>query len=413
MQNRAIIRQAKELKEKVKKDRRQDENFLVGIEIEGCLIGKNGLPVDAKPLIQKMQGTRHEMDFEYSRCQFEFKTRPVSMDNLQEINDQLEDFSEAIGKSVQKIYHSDVFPLFLGANPSPAILDDAWLTGKPRYKKLGKWQSGFPDVEMEGQKYKALHVAYGIQGFHFHLQGKDPSYTAAMFNHILNLIPSAILLCANSRLFAGKVFAIHEPRIFMYDQSEQQNSGFPAIPRYLGGVEDYIDYIVSRKPVIAKNYFEMVKERHDDARIRMNTGNYRVETRVLSVQPTPRTMMAIIEFFVGYLYRAIHEKRKLRPLSALREERQSVVRSGFNAKTHFSVIDTARNHLSYARKGLSDLGVGSKFLSILDSRLEKKVTAGDYVADLWYKNFNGSVDKTVAEIAEIVWQKTLHNSPIA
>jgi hypothetical protein len=57
--------------------------------------------------------------------------------------------------------------------------------------------------------------------------------------------------------------------------------------------------------------------------------------------------------------------------------------------------------------------VGSKFLSILDSRLEKKVTAGDYVADLWYKNFNGSVDKTVAEIAEIVWQKTLHNSPIA
>ena len=81
----------------------------------------------------------------------------------------------------------------------------------------------------------------------------------------------------------------------------------------LGGVEDYIDYIISRKPVVAKDYFELVKERHDDARIRINTGFYRVETRVMSVQPTPKTMMAMIEFFTGYLHRAIHEERELRP----------------------------------------------------------------------------------------------------
>src|SRR3712207_7877278 len=54
---------------------------------------------------------------------------------------------------------------------------------------------------------------------------------------------------------------------------------FRSISRYLGGVEDYIDYIISRKPVVAKDYFELVKERHDDARIRINRGLYRVETR--------------------------------------------------------------------------------------------------------------------------------------
>ena len=114
-----------------------------------------------------------------------------------------------------------------------------------------------------------------------------------MFNHILNLIPSAIILGANSRLLAGKVFSLHEPRIHLYDQSEQQNSGFPTITRYLDGVEDYVDYITSRDKIIAKDYFELEKERHDDLRIRLNSNFYRVETRIMSVQPTPKSINGI------------------------------------------------------------------------------------------------------------------------
>ena len=141
-----------------------------------------------------------------------------------------------------------------------------------------------------------------------------------MFNHILNIIPSAILFGANSRLFAGKIFSFHEPRIYLYDQSEQQNSGFPSISKYLDSVEDYIDYIISREPVIAKDYFELEKERHDDARIRLNSNFYQIETRVMSVQLTPKSLLSMIEYFIGYLYRAINDERQLRPLSVLREE---------------------------------------------------------------------------------------------
>ena len=118
---------------------------------------------------------------------------------------------------------------------------------------------------------------------------------------------------------------MYEPRIHLYDQSEQQNSGFPSIPRYLESLEDYIEYITSRDAIIAKDYFELEKERHDDLRIRLNSKFYRVETRIMSVQPTPKSLMALIEFFIGYLYRAIHEERQLRPLSGLREERLAVL----------------------------------------------------------------------------------------
>ena len=407
-----ITKQAERLKSRVRSHAsRIEENFKVGVEIEVCLIDDKGIPVDAEPVIELLR-QYHDIDFEYGICQLEYRTEPVSFERLALQNLQFEEFIEHLNLVSNKVYKNNVFPVFLGSNPSPHILNGGLITNKPRYLRLARWQSRIPDVEIDGHKFKALHVAAAIQGFHLHLQGKNPNFTAQMFNYILNLIPSVILLGANSRLFAGRVFSLHEPRIYLYDQSEQQNSGFPSISRYLYGVEDYIDYIISRKPVVAKDYFEMVKERHDDARIRINTSFYRVETRVMSVQPTPKTMMAMIEFFTGYLHRAIHEERELRPLSAIREERQAVVRSGFNAKTHFNIIETVRAQLTYARKGIADLGIKPDFLNILERRLENKTTAGEYVARLWQTRFNGSVEQTLTEVVADVWERTKTNQPI-
>ena len=408
-----IVQQANELKALVRRhSERTDDTFNVGVEIEICLVDDKGAPVDAKPAIERLR-KMHDIDYEYGKCQLEYKTDPVPFDSLVRLNSQFEEFVEHLEIIVEKAYRQQVFPVFLGANPSPLVLQDGLITKKPRYSRLAKWQSKLPDVEIDGTKIKAVHAAAAIQGFHLHLQGKNPDYTARMFNHILTLVPAVILLGANSRLFAGKVFSIHEPRIFLYDQTEQQNSGFPGLPRYLSGIEDYIDYIISRKPVIAKNYFEMVKERHDDVRVRLNTGAYRVETRVMSVQPTPKTMMAMVEFLVGYLHRAIHEDRELRPLSSVREERQAVVRSGFHAKTHFNILHTVRNQLAFARKGLKDLGVKADFMSILDKRLENRNTAGEYVARMWQANYNGSAEKALLEVVSDIWEKTKSNSPIS
>jgi gamma-glutamylcysteine synthetase len=277
---------------------------------------------------------------------------------------------------------------------------------------MALWQNNLPNVEIDGNKFNAAYVATAIQGYHLHLQGKNPKNTAIMFNHILNIIPSAIVLGANSRLFAGRIYSLHEPRIHLYDQSEQQNSGFPAVPRYLDGVENYIDYIVSREPNTTKDYLALEKERHDDTRIRIGADSYRVETRIMSVQPTPKSLLAMVEFFIGYLSRAIHEERELRPLPTLREERMASVRYGFNAKTHFNIIDIVRSQLNFARKGLSDLGINVGFLDILDKRLENRVSPGEYVARMWSEKFNGSVNETVYEIISDIWQRTKENQPI-
>ena len=411
-----ITKQAQALKQRIQRDsEKYDEKFRVGIEIEVCLLDNKAKPVNTQPLIEELRGTEYQIDSEYGACQFEYRTPPKLMENLLDLNSLFEQFIEHIDKAIQKVYKNNemVFPVFLGANPSSEILKEYLITDKPRYKKLAHWQSQIPDVEIDGQKLKAVQVATAIQGFHLHLQGQNPSHTAQMFNHMLNLIPSAIVLAANSRLFAGKIYSFHEPRIYLYDQSEQQNSGFPAISKYLDRIEDYVDYLTSRKTIVAKDYFELEKERHDDARIRLNSEYYRIETRVMSVQPTPKSLMAMIEFFIGYLYRAINEERQLRPLPVLREERTSVVRSGYNAKSHFNIVDTIKNQLAFAQRGLSDLGLKAEFLKILESRVETKNTPGEYVAKLWQEKFNGSTEQTVLEVISHIWEKTKNNQPIS
>jgi gamma-glutamyl:cysteine ligase YbdK (ATP-grasp superfamily) len=410
----SIQRQVQELKDRVHRDaERIDETFRVGVEVEACLLDEKGIPVNAEPLIKELQGTTYEIDYEYGNCQFEYKTSPVGMNNLEYLNIVFEQFIENLDKYIKKVYmEKEVIPVFLGANPSPEIMKEGLITDKPRYNKLATWQNNIPDVEIDGDKFRAAYVATAIQGFHLHLQGKNPVNTAIMFNQILNIISSAIVLGANSRLFAGRVYSLHEPRIHLYDQSEQQNSGFPAIPRYLDGVENYIDYITSRDPNNTKDYFMLEKERHDDARIRIGPDSYRVETRIMSVQPTSKSLMAMAEFFIGYLSRAIHEERELRPLSTLREERMAAVRYGYNAKTHFNIIDTIRSQLDFARKGLSDLGMNVGFLEILDKRLENRNSPGEYVAKIWSEKFNGSVNQTIYEIISDIWQKTKENQPI-
>ena len=65
-----------------------------------------------------------------------------------------------------------------------------------------------------------------------------------MFNYIFNLIPSALLLGCNSKLFAGKLFSLYAPRIYLYEHSEIKIQVFLHYQSYLDKLEDYIDYII-------------------------------------------------------------------------------------------------------------------------------------------------------------------------
>jgi len=392
-------------------DHRIDEIYRVGVEVEACLLDDKALPVNAYPLIKELS-LKYKVDSEYGKCQFEIITDPISMHNLSYINLFFEEFLDYLATSVKKVYKNrNVIPVFLGGNPSPNIFQRKFVTRKERYLDLYNRHKKFPDIELEGQKFKARDIATAIQGFHLHLQGKNPIHTANMFNYIANLIPTAILIGGNSKLFAGKLFSLYSPRIYLYDHSEQQNSGFPAIPRYLDKIEDYIDYITSRTHLTSKDYFGLEKDRHDDLRIRLNSEFYRVETRIMSVQPTPKEIVAMIEFFIGFLYKAILDGKPLRPLSSIREERNAVIHSGYNAKTHFDIVETAKSQIYVAKQGLADLGLGSDFIKILESRLNNKTSPALYISKLWESKYNGNAAQTVSEIIQHAWDKTKENMP--
>ena len=414
MEQNPLTSHAQQIKQNIQFDhKRDDPAFLVGIEIEGCLLNDKGSPIDASALIEKSLNTKYPLDYEYGKCQFEFKTYPLSFYELSKINEMTQDFIEGLENNVKRAYpNQNVIPVFLGGNPSPIFSNETIITDKPRYKKISDWQSTFPDAQMDGQTFKSNLIGTAIQGFHFHLQGKNADYTAHMFNHILNLIPSSILLGANSRLIAGRIYSMYEPRVFLFDQAEGQNSGFPAISKYLDSLDEYVDYVASRQPVLASNYYELEKERHDDVRIRITDESYRVETRILSVQPTAQELICMIEFFIGYLHHTISEQRPLRPLSDIREERMSVIRSGFNAQGVFDFTQSIRLELDFAKKGLYDLNINPEFLDILYRRLESKTSVGELVVNMWDKKFNGSLEETTVEVISEIWEHTKRNRPL-
>ncbi len=53
-----------------------------------------------------------------------------------------------------------------------------------------------------------------------------------------------------------------------------------------------------------------------------------------------------------------------------------------------------------------------EFLNILEKRIENKNSPGDYVAKLWHEKFNGSLEQTVSEIIAHIWEKTKTNQSI-
>ena len=76
------------------------------------------------------------------------------------------------------------------------------------------------------------------------------------------------------------------------------------------------------------------------------------------------------------------------------------------------MIDTIKLQLDYARKGLSDLNVKPEFLNILDSRVKNEISPSEYVATLWDKKFNGSINQTIVEVISHIWERTKNNDPI-
>lgn len=61
-------------------------NFRIGIEIEICLVDSQARVVDARPLIEKLKEAEYQVGYEHGSCQFEFRTPPMDIKNIFELN---------------------------------------------------------------------------------------------------------------------------------------------------------------------------------------------------------------------------------------------------------------------------------------------------------------------------------------
>lgn len=397
------------------------EDYVFGMELEGVLTDTEGKPLETRELIPLLKNMYNNFDFgeEAGAAQLEIRTLPrqYSTEALREMEEYLLDVIESIVDIAEKIHGKEAIFLLIGSNPHPAAFSDRWISKTTRAKKMASWRSQFPPIKVGNKKIKAEHVALCIQSVHLHIQGKSPDDVADKFNRLLCTIPEYIAISANSPIMAGEVLDYRESRLLLYEQADGGNAGFPRLKKYpISSLMDYGDYLASFPYVMGTTLRDMVKERHEDARIRFEIP-FRVENRVYPMQCTMKENMALIEYTIGRLkYAQTWSRQEFPSLKEIEINRIEAIKKSlsgefiWNGKS-IDVKDYLMNGIEKAEKGIKTLGCNPRYLNIIKRRVKKRRTSGDVIRR-WYRKSSGSVDEKVASLVNKIWEHTRKNEPI-
>ena len=396
------------------------EDYVFGLELEGVLTDTEGRPMEAQPLIPKLNGMYRNFEFgeEAGAAQLEIRTLPreYSTEALREIEEYLMDVIGNIVDLAEKEYGKEAIFLLLGSNPHPAAFSDRWISPTERARKMAEWRSQFPPIKVGNKKIKAEHVALCIQSVHLHIQGKSPDDVADKYNRLLYTIPEYIALSANSPIMAGEVLDYKESRLLLYEQADGGNAGFPKLKKYPITLSDYGDYLASFPYIDDSSLHSMIKERHEDARIRFEIP-FRVENRVYPMQCTMKENMALIEYTIGRLkYAQTWSRQEFPSLKEIEINRIEAIKKSLKGEFVWNgkfvdVKDYLMNGVEKAEKGVKTLGCKPRYMNIIRRRIRKRKTSGDVVRR-WYGKGSGAAEERVASLVNKIWEHTRKNSPI-
>ena len=94
------------------------------------------------------------LDYEYGKCQFEFKTYPVSFYELSKINKITQNFHQKVSKIfARKAYPNQNLRSSSGENPSQFSPMNERYHQQTALKKISDWQSTFSRWSMDGQTF--------------------------------------------------------------------------------------------------------------------------------------------------------------------------------------------------------------------------------------------------------------------
>jgi len=405
--------------EKLEKCRHHPEDYIFGIEIEGALVDKEGKPLSVKEIIPQLNRIYQDFDFggEAGACQLEIRSPPRSFspEMLREKEEYLMDAIEDIVEIAERVHKTEAIFLLLGANPHPEVLSDKWISDSERARKMAEWRSQFPDIRIANRIIRPEHIALAIQSIHIHIQGKGPQDVADKFNRLLYMIPEHIALAANSPVIGGEVVDYAEARLLLYEMADGGNAGLPKLKKYPIDFIGYGEYVASFKPILAKTLTEMIKERHEDNRIRFEIP-FRVENRVCATQCTIRENMALIEYIIGRLKYAQRWSRQAFPsLKEIEINRIEAIKNSIRGKfiwggKSVEAKEYLLSSIEKAEKGIRAFNIRPRYLHILKRRVEKRKTSADIVKR-WFRR-GDSEEERIAYLVNRVWEHTRKNKCI-
>lgn len=404
----------------LEKHRHHPKDYIVGIELEGILADVEGKPLDAKKIISQLNTVYHDFQFseEAGACQIEIKSFPreYSAETMREKEEYLIDIVEDIVELAQKIHGKEAIFLMTGSNPHPDVLSDKWISKNERALKMAKWRSQFPPIKIADLYIEPRHIALSIQSIHVNIQGKNPYDTADKYNRLLYMVPEHIALSANSPIVGGRIVDYAEARLLLYEIADGGNAGFPKLKKYPVDIIEYGEYVLSYKPIIATTLTQMVKERHEDNRIKFEIP-FRVENRVCPTQPTIKENMALVEYVVGRLkYSQRWNRRDFPSLQEIEINRNEAIKESVRGKFIWNGKSVyVKKHLlesiEKAEKGIKLFDTQPRYLNILRRRVRKGKTCADVIRR-WYRRNADSIDERIAEVVEKIWRHTRKNQPI-
>jgi len=315
----------------------------------------------------------------------------------------------------ERIYKKEAIFLLLGANPHPDVLSDKWISNTERAKKMAEWRSNFPRIKIGNKWVEPRHIALAIQSIHVHVQGKSPEDVVDKYNRLLYMVPEQIAISANSPIIGGELLDYREARLLLYELADGGNAGFPKFIRYPSSIIEYGEYVAGFEPILANSLTQMVKERHEDNRIRLEVP-FRVENRVYPSQCTIRENMALIEYIIGRLkYAQRWSRQELPPLKEIEINRIEAIKEGIKGEfiwngKKIAAINYLMESIEKAEKGIKSLDTNVRYLHIIRRRIRKKKSCADTIKR-WFARKEEPEEK-IAYIVNRVWEYTSKNQPL-
>ncbi len=368
-----------------------------GGEIELFLFDQDGRLAthDQKSQITKQTGTGAEL----GACVIEIHPDPISLpndgfcgwiDQLHQAEDEVVESAASIG-------------LFVGRSGTiPWVrLSDVRKTPEEKYEQVpafhDKHRSPLSPMQIGPIALKGASEVGGINSFQFSIQAQDAPDSVDKLNRLFAISPWVSALSSNARIINGKDTNRADNRFEIWKQTHDLRSekdlaegktvrvGLPK--NYPQTLREYLEEVSSHPFILDKKAHALdvgIGLSWRDARIKVINGNYVVEFRPISIQPTLMEDMALAAFTIGRQLWSQQCNEQLPQIGQVRQNKAAAEQFGINAVFIDSsgsaqpVRKLLENEIIKARSGLTQAEIldhtAEAGLQILLDRVRSGIT---------------------------------------